>query len=107
MVSLLQDKRSVFDKVLDQLVAMLCCECRGRSLNLSSLFSATMFLGAALRGLRGLGAKPHKMVGLGGWSPPESFSLFHFHLVVKKFQNSVASSTGVISTNDIVSALVP
>ncbi len=50
MASLRQDKRSVFDKVLDLLVVMLCCEWRGRSLNLSSLFSATMcFLCATLK----------------------------------------------------------
>ncbi len=51
MASLHHIRRSVFDRVLDLLVAMLCCECSRRSLSLSrpSFFSATRcFLGAAL-----------------------------------------------------------
>ncbi len=55
VASLRQDKRPVFDKVLDLLVAMLCCECRGRSRNLSSLFSATMcFFGCHTEGVGGV-----------------------------------------------------
>ena len=86
MVSLHQDKRSVFDKVLDLLVDM-CCECRGRSLKLSSLFSATLcFLDATLRGLGGLGGEAPQDGGPGGRSPPESFSRLHFYLVVKNIK---------------------
>ncbi len=52
--------RDSLEQVLDLLIAMLCCECRGRSLNLSGLFSATMCsLGATLTGLRGLGGEAH------------------------------------------------
>ncbi len=108
MVSLRQDKRYVFDKVLDLLVAMLCCECRGRSLNLSSLFCATMcFLGATLRGLEGLGGQSPQDGGPGGQEPPRKFQPLSLSFDDQKHQNSVAAGMGVISTNDIVSALVP
>ncbi len=74
-------------------------------LNLSSLFSAmTCFLGATLRGL---GGKAPKMVGLGGREPPRKFQPLSLSFGGQKHQNLVASGTGVISTNDIVSALVP
>ncbi len=99
IASLPQDKRSVFDKVLDLLVAMLCCECTGRSLNFSSLFSTTMcFLGATLGG---------EMGAWGGQESPRKFQPLLLSFGGEKHQNSVASGTGVISTNDIVSALVP
>ncbi len=80
-------RRSVFDRVLDLLVAMLCCECSRRSLNLSrpSFFSATRcFLGAAPMCGEGWGAQPPKMRCQGARGPQINFSHFYFHLVSKK-----------------------
>ncbi len=54
------------------------------------------FLGATLRGW-----------GVGGREPPKKFQPLSLSFGGQKHQNSGASGMGVISTNDIVNALVP
>ncbi len=89
---------------------MLCCEFRGRSLNLSGVFSATRFFWVPHRGCvcgGELGSNAPQGGGLGGGSPCRKFQPLALSFCGQKYQNWVASGTGVISTNDIGSALVP